>query len=63
VDDQPAARALIRRLESAGVDVDEAENGAITIEPLERQASTDFLDISMLVMDGSHALPQERRWA
>jgi CheY-like chemotaxis protein len=54
VDDDPAARALIRRvLQARGVEVDEAENGAIALERLAtRKPQLILLDLAMPVMDG-----------
>jgi signal transduction histidine kinase/CheY-like chemotaxis protein len=54
VDDDPAARALIRRvLQARGMEVDEAENGAIALERLAtRKPQLILLDLAMPVMDG-----------
>ena len=54
VDDDPAARALIRRcLQAEGVEVDEAENGAIALERLAtHKPQLILLDLAMPVMDG-----------
>jgi PAS domain S-box-containing protein len=54
VEDDDAARALIRRaLEAEGWEVDEAENGRVAIERLEaREPALVLLDLMMPEMDG-----------
>ena len=62
VDNDPAARALIRRrLEAEGVEMDEAENGVIALERLAtHKPQLILVDLSMPVIDGFQFLEQCR---
>jgi CheY-like chemotaxis protein len=63
VDDDPAVRAIVRRvLESEGWRVEEAENGRIALERIaERAPSLVLLDLMMPVMDGFEFVMEMRR--